>query len=67
MEKRDNYRIYYTNCEHLEKFLDYIKIQKNYSLDTVISYQEDLIEYLGFCNYYHFSYLEITYKKAQYV
>ncbi len=65
MEKRDNYRIYYTNCEHLEKFLDYIKIQKNYSLDTVISYQEDLIEYLGFCNYYHFSYLEITYKKAQ--
>lgn len=59
------YRSYYMGCEHLENFLDYIKIQKNYSLDTRISYEEDLIEFLGFCNYHKFSYLDITYRDAK--
>ncbi len=65
MEKIESYRSYFNGCTNLDGFLDYIKIQKNYSLDTRISYEEDLSEFLGFCEYYHFSYLDITYKEAK--
>lgn len=59
------YRSYYANCEYLDAFLNYIKIQKNYSKDTIIGYREDLTEFLGFCIYHHFTYLGITYKEAK--
>lgn len=65
MDKNLFYRSYYMRCQHLEHFLDYIKIQKNYSFDTQVSYEEDLVEFLGFCNYHKLSYLDITYKDAK--
>ena len=65
MNKNLLYRSYYIKCKHLEDFLDYIRIQKNYSFDTQVSYEEDLTEFLGFCNYHKLSYLDITYKDAK--
>ncbi len=65
MNKNLLYRSYYIKCKHLEDFLDYIMIQKNYSFDTQVSYEEDLTEFLGFCNYHKLSYLDITYKDAK--
>ena len=50
---------------YLESFLEYLTIERNYSQDTVGSYQEDLEEFLGFCLSYHYSYQTLDYPKAQ--
>ncbi len=36
------------NVEELEKYKDYLKYQKNYSDYTILNYENDIIEYLGF-------------------
>lgn len=65
MESKFSYRDYYIEQKELDSFFDYLKIQKNYSMDTITSYKEDLIEFLGFCNYHHYSYLNISYQNAK--
>lgn len=65
MEKIESYRDYFVDRKHLKEFLEYLKIQKNYSRDTIISYEEDLTEFLGFCSYHHISYLKVNYKEAK--
>ncbi|MCI8588991.1 MAG: tyrosine recombinase [Bacilli bacterium] len=65
MEKIESYRDYFVDRQHLKNFLEYLKIQKNYSKDTIISYEEDLTEFLGFCSYHHISYLKVNYKEAK--
>ena len=34
----------------IEKFIDYLKIEKNYSLNTLTAYKKDLIEFKNFIN-----------------
>ncbi len=36
------------NVEELEKYKDYLKYQKNYSDYTILNYENDIVEYLGF-------------------
>ena len=34
--------------KYLEEYLKYLKYQKNYSLETIDSYEEDLVEFFDF-------------------
>ncbi len=65
MESKFSYRNYYMEQKELDSFFEYLRIQKNYSVDTIASYREDLIEFLGFCNFHHYSYLNINYQNAK--
>lgn len=46
----------------IDKFIEYLKYQKNYSSYTCINYYEDLKEYSEFLNIEHLKYNEMTYK-----
>lgn len=46
----------------IDKFIDYLKYQKNYSLYTCKNYYKDLEEYSEFLNIEHLKYNEMTYK-----
>lgn len=46
----------------IDKFIDYLKYQKNYSRYTCINYYEDLKEYSEFLDIEHLKYNEMTYK-----
>lgn len=65
MESKFSYRDYYIEQQELDSFFEYLRIQRNYSIDTITSYKEDLKEFLGFCNYHHYSYLNINYQNAK--
>ena len=49
---------------YINKFIDYLKIQKNYSDYTMINYEKDLEEYLNFLNNKNYDYNDIDYKKC---
>ena len=51
------------NC--LEDYLEYLKVQKNYSSYTVLNYKEDLLFFLDFCKKNNIDYQSITYIQAQ--
>lgn len=48
----------------IEKFIEYLKIQKNYSSYTLLNYEKDLVEYNEFLKNENFSYSNIDYKKC---
>ena len=50
--------------KYIEKFINYLKIEKNYSEFTRINYQKDLYEYLEFLNNKSYNYNSMDYKKC---
>lgn len=48
----------------IDKFIEYLKIQKNYSSYTLLNYEKDLIEYNDFLKKENFSYNNMDYKKC---
>ncbi len=49
---------------YIDKFIEYLKVQKNYSEFTRINYQKDLEEYFEFLNNKNYDYKNIDYKKC---
>lgn len=47
--------------KYLEQYLHYLKYEKNYSSDTINSYEEDILEYLAFFDDYGLSILHVKY------
>ena len=52
--------------EELNSYLDYLKYQKNYSEYTVLSYKEDIIEFLEFVQAESLNFLEIEYSDTRF-
>ena len=50
--------------ELINKFIDYLKIQKNYSSYTLLNYEKDIIEYNVFLNDNNYNYDNMDYKKC---
>ena len=50
--------------KYIEKFIEYLKVQKNYSELTRINYEKDLIEYSNFLKDNNYSYDNMDYKKC---
>ena len=48
----------------INKFIDYLKVQRNYSDYTLINYEKDLMEYEEFLKNNNYSYKEMDYKKC---
>ncbi len=46
---------------YLEEYLKYLKYQKNYSEETISSYDEDLVEFLDFLNRENIEVLDVKY------
>lgn len=51
--------------KHLEKFLEYLSIEKNYSNYTVLNYELDIKQYLEYCDDKHIDSFKITYVEAR--
>ncbi len=49
---------------YIDKFIEYLKVQKNYSEFTRINYQKDLEEYFEFLNNKNYDYKNMDYKKC---
>ena len=49
---------------YIDKFIDYLKIQKNYSEFTRINYEKDLVEYNEFLRDKKYDYNNMDYKKC---
>ncbi len=47
--------------KQLEKYIEFLQYEKNYSSDTVISYRTDIVEYLQYVETYHKDYLKMKY------
>ena len=52
--------------QHLSSYLDYLKYQKNYSDYTILSYKDDIIEYLDYLNSENLDYLDIEYSDIRF-
>ena len=52
--------------QHLSSYLDYLKYQKNYSDYTILSYKDDIIEYLDYLNSENLNYLDIEYSDIRF-
>ena len=50
--------------KYIDKFIEYLKVQKNYSEFTRINYQKDLEEYFEFLNNKNYDYKNMDYKKC---
>ena len=50
--------------KYIEKFIEYLEVQKNYSELTRINYEKDLIEYSNFLKDNNYSYDNMDYKKC---
>ena len=48
---------------YIDKFIEYLKVQKNYSEFTRINYEKDLVEYFDFLNDKNYDYKNMDYKK----
>ena len=48
----------------IEKFIEYLKVQKNYSNYTLINYEKDIIEYNEFLKENNYNYKDMDYKKC---
>ena len=51
---------------NLTSYLDYLKYQKNYSDYTILSYKDDIIEYLDFLSSESLNYLDIEYSDIRF-
>lgn len=49
---------------YIDKFIEYLKVQKNYSEFTRINYEKDLEEYFDFLNDKNYDYKNMDYKKC---
>lgn len=47
---------------YIEKYLEYLKIQKNYSINTIEGYKEDIEFFKKFLNKNNYNFLEVEYK-----
>ena len=54
------------NNQDLNSYLDYLKYQKNYSDYTILSYQNDIIEYLDYINSEGLNYKDIEYSDIRF-
>lgn len=50
--------------KYIEDFIKYLKVQKNYSPNTILNYKKDLEEYYDFLNDSNYSFKEMDYKKC---
>ena len=50
--------------EYLNKFIEYLKVQKNYSDYTILNYEKDLEEYNSFLNEKKYLFSSMDYKKC---
>ena len=51
---------------NLNNYLDYLKYQKNYSDYTIVSYRDDILEYLGYLKSENINYLEVEYSDIRF-
>ena len=51
---------------NITSYLDYLKYQKNYSDYTILSYKDDIIEYLDFLSSESLNYLDIEYSDIRF-
>ena len=51
---------------NLNNYLDYLKYQKNYSDYTIVSYRDDILEYLGYLKSESINYLEVEYSDIRF-
>ena len=51
----------------LEKYLEYLKFNKNYSENTLINYEKDIKEYLDFLNREYLSLYEVKYSDIRFL
>jgi len=51
--------------KNLEKYLEYLEVQKNYSSYTILNYREDIEFYFEFCKNDSINYLNIDYNEAK--
>ncbi len=54
------------NIPELDSYLDYLKYQKNYSDYTILSYKEDIVEYLNFIQSESLSFKTIQYSDIRF-
>ena len=52
--------------KYLEEYLKYLKYQKNYSQETIDSYEEDLVEFLDFLNKENLELLDVKYDDVRF-
>ncbi len=52
--------------KNLISYLDYLKYQKNYSDYTILSYKDDIVEYLNYLNSESLNYLDIEYSDIRF-
>ena len=52
--------------DNLEKYLDYLKYQKAYSLYTIENYEQDIKEFLEHCKKEEIDYLDIKYQDTRF-
>ncbi len=50
--------------KYIDKFIEYLKVQKNYSEFTRINYEKDLLEYSEFLKNKNYDYNNMDYKKC---
>ena len=51
--------------KYLLDYLDYLKVQRNYSKDTIINYGSDIIKYFDYCKDKNIFFINITYMEAR--
>ena len=51
---------------NLNNYLDYLKYQKNYSDYTIVSYRDDILEYLGYLKSENINYLGVEYSDIRF-
>ena len=52
--------------KYLEEYLKYLKYQKNYSQETIDSYEEDLVEFLDFLGRENLELLDVKYEDVRF-
>ncbi len=52
--------------KYLEEYLKYLKYQKNYSQETIDSYEEDLVEFLDFLGREDINILDVRYEEIRF-
>ena len=51
---------------YLEEYLKYLKYERNYSEETINSYEEDLVEFFDFLNRENLDLLTIRYEDVRF-
>lgn len=51
--------------KYLDKYLQYLQYQRNYSIDTVISYKRDIVEFLDYIEEYNLDMYDFSYEEVR--